>query len=610
MNLSSTIKSIQDIMRKDDGVDGDAQRIGQLTWMLFLKIFDQCEEAWEDDAADKRRKYKSPLPEECRWRNWAKYIEDDKGKKQPQMAGSELIKYVNDTVFPGLKELDIEARANHVAQGEKDGKARDQLKAVAAAKAKVVREVFQDTNNYMKTGTQMLAVIEKLDEAVNFHDIKSRGQLGDVYEQILNDLRSAGNAGEFYTPRAITEFMVKMVNPSLKKREIVLDPACGTGGFLTATITHLDGQISKKSGAEDRKSIAECIRGIEKKQLPHLLCVTNMMLHGIDVPGMIEHRNTLGKGWNDWKLTERVDCVITNPPFGGMEDDGVGNDYPADIRTRETADMFLVLIVKKLLAAKGGRGAVVLPDGTLFGEGVKAKVKKLLMEECHLHTIIRLPNGVFAPYTGIKTNLLFFTKGKPTDTIWFYEHRYPAGVKSYSKTKPLRVEEFAPIAAWWGSESDNFAARTKSDQAWKIDFKTLKQDAEAKAKPHWDRAESLNNDASALVNQIKDLRESIKGEKNASKRTKAEKKVTSLNDQIQALRQQASEQQSIGDRHYWPIYNLNIKNPNAPEEETHDADKLLAKYKALLSDIEATQMKLKGELSAALAHHPQDEKPF
>jgi type I restriction enzyme M protein len=358
--------------------------------------------------------------------------------------------------------------------------------------------------------------------------------------------------------------------------------------------------LTKKSGADDRAAIAECIRGIEKKQLPHLLCVTNMMLQSIDVPSMIEHRNTLGKGWNEWKLTERVDCVITNPPFGGMEEEGVGSDYPSDIRTRETADMFLVLIVKKLLKDKGGRGAVVLPDGTLFGEGVKAKVKQLLMENCRLHTIIRLPNGVFAPYTGIKTNLLFFTKGKPTDTIWFYEHRYPAGVKSYSKTKPLRVEEFNSIAAWWGKESDGFAARTESEQAWKIDFKTLKQEAEARAKPHWEKSESLNNDASTLVNRIKDLRDSIKGAKDATKRTKAEDKIATLNDQIEALRQQAREQQSIGDRHFWPIYNLDIKNPNTAEEEAHDPDKLLAKYKALSAEIQATTARLKDELRQAL----------
>ena len=469
--------------------------------------------------------------------------------------------------------------------------------------------MFDDANNYMKSGTLMLGVIEKLDEAIDFHDLKSRGQLGMIYEQILNDLRSAGNAGEFYTPRAVTEFMVKMVNPSLKKRETVLDPACGTGGFLTATIAHLEKQISKRSGAEDRKAIAGCIRGIEKKQLPHLLCTTNMLLHGIEVPSMIEHRNTLGKGWNDWKLTERVDCVITNPPFGGMEDDGVGNDYPSDVRTRETADMFLVLIVKKLLKDKAGRGAVVLPDGTLFGEGVKAKVKELLLRECHLHTIVRLPNGVFNPYTGIKTNLLFFTKGKPTDTIWFYEHRYPAGVTSYSKTKPLRVEELQPIGDWWGKESDGFAARTESEVAWKMDFKALKQAAEAKAKPHWDKADSLGNEASALVNQIKELRESIKGEKKESAREKTDAKIAALNEQVDALRQQAKEQQTIGDSDYWPIYNLDIKNPNAPEEKTQDADDLLAKYKTLLGEIEGTQSKLKAELSAALAHHFETEKP-
>jgi type I restriction enzyme M protein len=580
MNLSSTIKSIQDIMRKDDGVDGDAQRIGQLTWMLFLKIFDQCEESWEDDAADRRKIYKSPIPENCRWRNWAKFVEDEKGKKKPQIQASELIRHVNDVVFSGLQGLEIDGNP----------------------KAKVVRDVFQDSNNYMKSGTQMLAVIEKLDEAVNFHDIKSRGQLGDVYEQILNDLRSAGNAGEFYTPRAITEFMVKMVNPSLKKREKVLDPACGTGGFLTATLAHLERQLTKRSGAEDRASIAQCIHGIEKKQLPHLLCITNMMLHGIEVPSMIEHRNSLGKPWNDWKLTERVDCVITNPPFGGLEEEGVGSDYPSDVRTRETADMFLVLIVKKLLKDKGGRGAVVLPDGTLFGEGVKAKIKEKLLQDCHLHTVIRLPNGVFAPYTGIKTNLLFFTKGKPTDTIWFYEHTYPPGIKSYSKTKPLRIEEFSPIEAWWGKESESFAKRTESEQAWKIDFKILKQKAEAKAKPYWEKADSLSNESSALSSQIKELRDRVKGEKDATKRSKVETKIASLNDQIEALRAQAREQQAIGDRHYWPIYNLDIKNPNSRAEETHDPDKLLGKYKAVLTQIEQTQSKLKTELAAALSH--------
>ena len=579
MNLSSTIKSIQDIMRKDDGVDGDAQRIGQLTWMLFLKIFDQCEETWEDDAQDRGEIYRSPLPDRCRWRYWAAY-KDGKPQKSP----NELIAYVNNRVFPGLKELPI---------------AND-------PRAKVVREVFVDANNYMKSGTLMLGVIEKLEEAIDFHDIKKRGQLGGIYEQILNDLRSAGNAGEFYTPRAVTEFMVRMIDPNLERREVVIDPACGTGGFLTATIGHFEKQITEESSVEDRKAVAQCIRGIEKKQLPHLLCTTNLMLHGIEVPSMIEHGNTLAKPWNEWGGSDRVMCVITNPPFGGMEDDGVGADY--HLQTRETADMFISLIVNKLLKENGGRASVVLPDGFLFGEGVKARIKEDLLNKCHLHTIVRLPNGVFNPYAGIKTNLLFFTKGKPTDTLWFYEHRYPEGVKSYSKTKPLRIEELQPIADWWGTESDGFKDRVETEQAWKVDFKKLKEDAEAKAKPHWDKAEALNNEAASFNEQLKEFRASIKGERMASVREKAEARIEELTRLIDKLRQQAKDEQATGDRYYWPIYNLDIKNPNAPEEESHDPDVLLAKYKKLLGEIEQTQNQLRDELAAALAHHFETEE--
>lgn len=341
MHLSSTIKSIQDIMRKDDGVDGDAQRLGQLIWMLFLKVFDQREEEWEDDNP----KYKSPLPEAMRWRNWAAYVAGPDGKN-PQIADSTIISFINNELFPTLKELDANASPQH----------------------KVIRSVFEDANNYMKSGIQLLAVIEKLEEVINFHDFKTRASLGDVYEQLLNDLRGAGNAGEFYTPRAITQFMADRLNPSLAKREPVMDPACGTGGFLTAAIDHLRNQLTAKPSAADKAVIEGLIRGIEKKQLPHLLCTTNMLLHGIDVPSQIEHRNTLGVGWNEWGANDKVDCVITNPPFGGYEDDGVGGDYPADLRTRETADMFMALIVKKLLK-ENGRAAVVLPDGFLFGEG-------------------------------------------------------------------------------------------------------------------------------------------------------------------------------------------------------------------------------------------------
>jgi len=585
MNLSSTIKSIQDIMRKDDGVDGDAQRLGQLTWMLFLKVFDQREEEWEDDNP----KYKSPLPDAMRWRNWAAYVAGPDGKKKPQIAGSEIINFVNNKLFPALKELDANASPQH----------------------KVIRSVFEDANNYMKSGTQLLAVIEKLEEAINFHDFKTRASLGDVYEQLLNDLRGAGNAGEFYTPRAITQFMADRLNPSLVKRETVLDPACGTGGFLTAVIDHLRNQLTAKSSAADKAAIERLIRGIEKKQLPHLLCTTNMLLHGIDEPSQITRENTLGKGWNDWSANDKVDCLITNPPFGGYEDDTVGGDYPANLRTRETADMFMALIVKKLLR-ENGRAAVVLPDGFLFGDGIKATLKQLLLRDCKLHTIVRLPKGVFAPYTTIKTNLLFFTKGNVvddgtehfhTDTIWYYEHPYPPGYKSYSKTKPIRFEEFKPEQDWWGSEANDFADRVENEFAWKVDFKTKREQAEAAAKPHWDRAEQLGNQASALENRIRDLRESIKGVIDAKQRQPVEAEIDALRAQADTLRLQARDAQAAGDRLYWPIYNLDLKNPYAPEDESHDPDVLLDKYKTLLGQIEETQNRLKSELGAALAHH-------
>lgn len=586
MNLSSTIKSIQDIMRKDDGVDGDAQRLGQLTWMLFLKVFDQREEEWEDDKAD----YQSPLPERFRWRNWAKYLPDADGKKKPQIAGSELIGFVNNELFPALK---------------------DQIDADRSPQDKVIREVFRDANNYMKSGSQMLAVIEKLDEAINFHDFKTRANLGDVYEQMLNDLRGAGNAGEFYTPRAITAFMADRVNPRLDKRETVMDPACGTGGFLTAAIDHFRNQLSTKSSAEDKRAIEELIHGIEKKQLPHLLCTTNMLLHGIDVPSQIEHKNTLGIGWNEWSANDKVDCIITNPPFGGYEDDGVGSDYPADLRTRETADMFMALIIKKLLK-ESGRAAVVLPDGFLFGDGIKGALKKLLLRDCKLHTIIRLPKGVFAPYTTIKTNLLFFTKGNTvddstehfhTDTIWFYEHPYPLGYKSYSKTKPIRLEEFKPEQDWWGNEANDFADRVENEFAWKVDFKTKREQAEAAARPYWQRAEDLSNQASALEGEAGDLRKSLVGTTDAAYREKIDAQIAELRAKADPLRLQARDAQVTGDRLYWPIFNLDIKNPNSPEEETHDPDLLLEKYQKLLGEIEETENQLKSELAAALAHH-------
>jgi type I restriction enzyme M protein len=498
-----------------------------------------------------------------------------------------------NTLFPGLKAPPERAKADA---------GPEQVQAAESSTRKVIRQVFEDSNNYMKSGTLMLGVIEKLDEAINFHDFTTRQQLGDIYEQILNDLRSAGNAGEFYTPRTITKIMVELVNPRLDRCETVMDPACGTGGILTAAIDHLRSQSDGDASADDEKAIERSVFGIERKQLPHLLCTTNLLLHGIDVPSQVDHRNTLATPWDGWSPDERVDCVITNPPFGGLEDEDVGKDYPSDLRTRETADMFLTLIVNKLLK-DDGRAAIVLPDGFLFGEGVKARIKKMLMEQCDLHLIIRLPNGVFAPYTGIKTNLLFFTRGRPTETIWFYEHPYPTGQRSYSKTKAIRMEEFDAEKAWWGREGNGFIERQKSDRAWKVDFKTKKQGAEAQASAYWDEAQDLVGKIAVLENDVRDLSASIPGLTEPEQRKSADEQIVVLRNEIEQLRRRARDAQVSGDHVYWAIYNLDMKNPNSPEEESHDPDVLFEKYRLLMAEVEETQGQLKSELGSVLAYH-------
>jgi type I restriction enzyme M protein len=313
----------------------------------------------------------------------------------------------------------------------------------------------------MKSGTLMRQVINKINE-IDFNSSADRQTFGNIYEQILKDLQSAGNAGEFYTPRAVTEFMVDRLAPQLK--ESVLDPACGTGGFLSNVIDYKRKHFVKST--RDEEALKKSIYGVEKKTLPHMLCITNMILHGIDIPVNIKHDNTLSRPLRDYTASDRVDVIITNPPFGGMEEDGIENNFPTAFRTRETADLFLLLITH--LLRNEGRAGVVLPDGFLFGEGMKTRLKEKLLTECNLHTIVRLPNGVFNPYTGIKTNLLFFTKGKPTKHIWYYEHPYPEGVKSYNKTRPMRFEEFAAEIAWWGKEKDDFKTRVENEYAWKV----------------------------------------------------------------------------------------------------------------------------------------------
>ncbi len=345
------------------------------------------------------------------------------------MTGDRLLEFCNNELFPQLKELSLGG----------NGRSR----------GFVVRSVFEDAYQYMKSGTLLRQVINKLNEAIDFNDSQNRHLLGDMYEQILKDLQSAGNAGEYYTPRAVTQFMVEMVDPQLG--ETVLDPACGTGGFLTCAIEHIRRHYVKTP--DDEQTMQASVRGVEKKPLPHLLCTTNMLRHGIDIPSNIRHDNTLARPLRDYGPKDRVDVILTNPPFGGMEEDGIESNFPKMYQTRETADLFLLLIMHVL--KPGGRAAIVLPDGTMFGEGVKTRIKERLLDECNLHTVVRLPNGVFAPDTGIKTNLLFFTKGERTKHVWYYEHPYPAGVKSYNKTKPIRIEEFAAEKKWWKRRKEN-----------------------------------------------------------------------------------------------------------------------------------------------------------
>lgn len=428
-NLTGTIKSIQDIMRKDVGVDGDAQRISQLVWMIFLKIFDDREaelELIED-------KFASPIPDHLRWRSWAANREG--------LTGDALLDFVNLQLFPKLQ----------------DGLP---MKGAVGKRAQIVREVFKDAINFMKSGTLMRQVINKLNE-INFNNTEDRHTFGAIYEKILKDLQSAGNAGEFYTPRAVTRLIIDRLNPQLN--EIVFDPACGTGGFLSCAIDHKQKFVRT---THDRETLAATIKGVEKKSLPFNLCITNMILHGIDAPLGIRHDNTLARAYRDYGDKDRVHTIATNPPFGGVEEDGIENNFPAHLRTRETADLFMALIIK--LLRTNGRAGVVLPDGFLVGGGVKSTIKKELLELCNLHTIVRLPGGVFNPYTGIKTNILFFTKGEPTKDIWFYEQPYPKGAVNYNKSRPMQFEEFDMLRDWWGDEGTRYRKRRANEYAWKV----------------------------------------------------------------------------------------------------------------------------------------------
>ena len=411
-NLSSFVKRIRDIMRNDAGINGDAQRIEQIAWMLFLKVYDAKEQDWELDDDD----YQSIIPDDCRWSNWAY---DDKSGKA--MTGDTLLNFVNNILFPTLKGLEVTPDT--------------------PIKKSIVKSTFADANNYMKDGVLLRQVINVIDE-LDLSDYEESHAFGEIYESILRELQSAGSSGEFYTPRAVTDFMAMMIKP--KVGEICADFACGTGGFLTSWLK----EISKlQKSSDDIKQINNSIYGIEKKQFPYMLCITNMLLHDIDVP-RVYHDNSLLKDVLDYTVDDQFDVVLMNPPYGGSEKNEVKNHFPSDLASSETADLFMSVIMYRL--KKNGRAAVILPDGFLFGtDNAKVAIKKKLLSEFNLHTVIRMPHSVFAPYTSITTNILFFDNTKSTDEIWFYRLDMPEGYKNFSKTKPMKLEHFDPVIKWW-----------------------------------------------------------------------------------------------------------------------------------------------------------------
>lgn len=427
-NIGGIIKTIQNIMRKDKGLNGDAQRIEQLGWMIFLKIFDDKDIEMELLDED----YVSPIPSELQWRNWAT---DDEG-----ITGDELLEFVDNKLFADLKSLPS---------------------AATNKRALLIQEVFEGNNNYMKSGTLIRQVINKLNE-IDFNSSEDRHLFGDIYETILKELQSAGNSGEFYTPRAVTQIITQMVNPKLG--EIVFDPACGTGGFLTNAIEHI--RANEVHSIEDRITLQKTIKGCELKPLPHMLALTNLILHDVEVPNIV-YDDALSNELTSITQKDRVDCILANPPFGGTVTDGMETNFPANYRTKESADLFLILMIQYL--KDGGRAGIVLPDGSLTGDGVKQRIRQKLLEDCNLHTIVRLPNSVFQPYASVATNLLFFTKGAPTKEVWYYEHKLPEGQKSYSKTKPIQISEFNTLKSWWDNREEN-------EVAWKVDIETIKND--------------------------------------------------------------------------------------------------------------------------------------
>lgn len=581
-NLSALIGSARKIMRKDKGLNGDVDRLPLLTWVMFLKFLDDLELLHEEEADLDGKRYQPIVEAPYRWRDWA--------AREDGLTGDELLSFLNQErtrradgttgkgLFAWLRGL--------AGEGER------------GSQREVIANVFRGVQNRMVSGYLLRDIINKIN-GIHFSASEEIHTLSHLYESMLREMRdAAGDSGEFYTPRPVVRFMVQVIDPRLG--ETVLDPACGTGGFLVEAYDHILPQV--RTPDQRRALQRTTLHGQEAKPLPYMLAQMNLLLHGLEAP-QIAYGNTLERRINEIGHSERVDAILTNPPFGGEEEVGIKANFPPNMQTSETALLFLQYIMRKLRvagapvskgkpAARGGRAAVVVPNGTLFGDGVCAVIKEELLKEFRLHTIVRLPQGVFAPYTDIPANLLLFERGGPTETIWYYELPLPEGRKKYSKTAPLQFEEFAPILAWWNN-------RTEGPHAWKVDFAATRASAIAAATPQWERAEAARSAAIKLGKQIRELEQTIQTAPGRDK-TPLQENLRAQKSELQSQDQAAKAAQLEGDGRYWPIYNLDLKNPNAKAGLEHaDPKDLIASMRSheaevtrLLGEIEALVMKV------------------
>ncbi|MGD9419469.1 MAG: N-6 DNA methylase [Verrucomicrobiota bacterium JB025] len=573
--LGGLIKSARQIMRKDKGLNGDLDRLPLFTWIMFLKFLDDMETAAEEEAKLSGDTYEPVIEPPYRWRDWASEADG--------ITGDELLKFIsqdeamrpNGTKGPGLFAY------LRGMQSESGRTRRD-----------VIANVFKGITNRMESGYLLRDVINKVDD-IHFTSSEEMHTLSRLYENMLREMRdAAGDSGEFYTPRPVVKFMVEATNPQLG--ETVLDPACGTGGFLVEAYDHLAAQC--KSVEERRILQQETLFGQEAKPLPYMLVQMNLLLHGLEYPN-IKYGNTLAQKVTEIGDADRVDVILTNPPFGGEEERGILNNFPADKQTAETALLFLQLIMRKLRRlsqGKAGRAAVVVPNGTLFGDGICARIKEEMLKNFNLHTIVRLPEGTFAPYTDIPANLLFFDRSGPTESIWYYQVPLPEGRKKFTKTMAMQPEDMAGCRDWYFEDE-----RSENEQAWKIDFKGQLEAALAEAEPHWEAAKEAGSRAQKLERQAKDVQAEIRANgKDAAKKAKLTEKLKKLTEAAANDRKVQTEEQAAGDTAYWPIFNLDHKNPNSADALEHRppeelVESILTKEREILRLMEEVQQEVK-----------------